>query len=77
MDVKVSPQGKYVLLDEEEYRRHGIEMNYSKDLQLAIKKGLDRLMVDIRLRNSPFEHREINRLYEKYLVSMELEGLVE
>lgn len=76
LDVKVSPQGKYTLLDEEEYRRHGQEMGYSKELQLAIKKGLDRLMVDIRLRNSPFDHREINRLYDKYLVKMELEELM-
>ena len=73
LDVKVSPTGKTMLLEEDEYEQHAREMAYSKALDRAIHKGLDRLMVDIRLRNSPFEHHEINALYERYLACMELE----
>lgn len=73
LDVKVSPIGKTALLDEDEYEAHKIQMNYSDDLGKAIHRGLDRLMVDIRLRNSPFEHREISALYDKYLKYMEEE----
>ncbi|MEG0329827.1 MAG: DUF402 domain-containing protein [Longicatena sp.] len=71
LDVKVSPIGKTLLLDEDEYEQHGREMGYSADLDKAILRGLDRLMVDIRLRNSPFEHSEINKLYDRYLKFME------
>ncbi|MEJ8738650.1 DUF402 domain-containing protein [Erysipelotrichaceae bacterium HCN-30851] len=71
LDVKVSPTGKTTLLDEDEYNLHAMQMGYSKKLDEAIHNGLDRLMVDIRLQNSPFEHREISVLYDKYLQCME------
>lgn len=77
LDVKISPQGKHTLLDEEEYRRHTVQMGYSDKLQEAVKRGLDRLMVDIRLRNAPFYYREVSQFYEKYQIAMETEGLVE
>lgn len=67
LDVKVSPLGKTVLLDEDEYEEHAREMGYTKELDKVIHRGLDRLMVDIRLQNSPFEHHEISILYDKYL----------
>lgn len=73
LDVKVNPIGKTMLLDEDEYEEHKQQMHYSKELDRAIHKGLDRLMVDIRLRNSPFEHSEISRLYDTYLTCMEEE----
>lgn len=67
LDVKVAPNGKMILLDEDEYRQHAAQMQYGDRLQKVIRKGLDRLLVDIRLRNSPFDHAEIHRLYERYL----------
>lgn len=73
LDVKVNPIGKTSLLDEDEYEQHKRSMNYSEKLDQAIHRGLDRLMVDIRLRNSPFEHHEISKLYDKYLRLMEEE----
>ena len=71
LDVKVSPTGKTTLLDEDEYQEHSAEMGYSRKLDKAIHHGLDRLMVVIRLQNSPFEHREISALYDKYLRYMD------
>lgn len=71
LDVKVSPNGKTMLLDEDEYEDHAKEMGYTPKLKQAIQNGLDRLMVDIRLQNSPFEHREISALYDKYLKFVE------
>lgn len=71
LDVKVSPFGKTVLLDEDEYEVHSAKMEYSEELDLAIHRGLDRLMADIRLKNSPFEYQEISKLYDKYLDYME------
>ena len=43
----------------------------AEDLEKAIHRGLDRLMVDIRLRNSPFDHFEISKLYDRYLTFIE------
>lgn len=71
LDVKVNPVGKTTLLDEDEYREHMMQMGYSSALDKAINKGLDKLMVDIRLKNSPFDHTEIYHLYDKYLDMME------
>ena len=71
LDVKVSPNGKTMLLDEDEYEDHAKEMGYTPKLKQAIQNGLDRLMVDIRLQNSPFEHQEISALYDKYLTFVE------
>ncbi|MFR2702843.1 MAG: DUF402 domain-containing protein [Longicatena caecimuris] len=75
LDVKVSPTGKTMLLDEDEYEQHAREMGIQPKrwIKRYHRQGLDRLMVDIRLRNSPFEHHEINALYERYLACMELE----
>ena len=73
LDVKVNPIGKTMLLDEDEYELHSKQMHYSEALDRAIHRGLDKLMVDIRLKNSPFEHREISRLYDRYLKDMELD----
>ncbi len=67
LDVKVSPIGKTTLLDEDEYEEHSKYMNYGTKLDRVIHKGLDKLMVDIRLKNSPFNHDEIEKLYDKYL----------
>ena len=66
-NAKIFQPEKSIILDEEEYERHGKEMGYSEELKEAIEKGLKRVMVDIRLHNSPFEQREITRLYERYL----------
>ena len=74
LDVKVAPNGKSIILDEEEYERHGREMGDSEELKEAIEKGMKRVMVDIRLRNSPFEHGEIWKLYERYLKQVGEDG---
>lgn len=67
LDVKVNPLGKTVLLDEDEYEEHGKEMNYTPKLKKAVEKGLDDLMRRIERMESPFDHHEINVLYERYL----------
>lgn len=67
LDVKVNPQFEYTILDEDEYAQHSKEMGYSKELDLIIHKQLKKLLVDIQLQNSPFDHYEIKNLYQKYL----------
>lgn len=67
LDVKVNPMGKYIILDEDEYDEHGLAMNYSTPLKNAIEKGMDEILDLIENQQSPFDHKEINRLYEQYL----------
>lgn len=67
LDVKVNPLGKTMLLDEDEYEEHGNEMGYSPKLKRAIESGLEELMADIDAKRSPFDHKEIMKLYDIYL----------
>lgn len=67
LDVKVNPKWEYTILDEDEYNDHAFTMQYSKDLDEVIHKELNKLLVDIRLQNSPFDHYEIKHLYQRYL----------
>lgn len=67
LDVKVTPGGKIILLDEDEYAEHSKQMGYSEKLDRAIHNGLDHLLADIRLHNSPFDTQEVYMLYDKYL----------
>ena len=38
LDLKVFPDGNYRILDEEEYKQHAKQMNYSKELDKILKK---------------------------------------
>ena len=67
LDVKVSPQGKTVILDEDEYCNHAQEMAYGEKLDRILHHELDRLLIRIRQKSSPFYDREIWELYERYL----------
>ena len=60
-------------LDEDEYEQHALEMGYSEKLDRVIHKEMDKLLRDIRLQNSPFDHIEIKVLYQKYLSYINME----
>ncbi|NCC55983.1 MAG: DUF402 domain-containing protein, partial [Erysipelotrichia bacterium] len=70
LDVKVNPKWEYTILDEDEYEEHSQLMHYTQALDAIIHKQMDKLLVDIRLQNSPFDHYEIKHLYQKYLSYM-------
>lgn len=67
LDVKVLPEGKYYILDEDEYAQHGKQMHYDLKLDKVIRNALQKLLVDIRLKNSPFDANEVLMFYDKYL----------
>lgn len=66
LDVKVTPNGKAAVLDEDEYEIHTQMMGYTEQLHSAILKELDKLMIDIQLKNSPFHYKEVYDFYDKY-----------
>lgn len=67
LDVKVDPEWNFEILDEDEYEEHAVQMQYSDKLKQVIEKELKKLIMDIRLQNSPFDHFEIKELYQRYL----------
>lgn len=67
LDLKVNPQMRWTILDEDEYIEHGFEMGYSKELKKAIEKGMRQLVDLVTAKQSPFDHDEIIAIYERYL----------
>ena len=66
LDVKVHPDGSYLILDEDEYAQHGAEMGYSEQLKRAIGLEMEKLIKKIERRESPFDEKEIEELYRRY-----------
>lgn len=71
LDVKVDNNYKYSVIDQDEYLEHGEKMGYSDDLKLVIEDQLQKLISCIENRESPFDHDEIYRLYDEYLLMKE------
>lgn len=71
LDVKISPDFECSILDQDEYEQHKVEMGYSDDLDVVIHKQLNILLDRIERRESPFDHDEILRLYNRYLIYRE------
>lgn len=71
LDIKVNNDFEYSILDEDEYEEHSKEMGYSKDLDYVVHKQMKELMERIERRESPFDHDEIQRLYNRYLILKE------
>ncbi|MBQ4633975.1 MAG: DUF402 domain-containing protein [Bacilli bacterium] len=46
LDLRIFPSGEYKVLDRLEYKYHKKIMNYSKELDIVIKKSLDNLIED-------------------------------
>ena len=67
LDVKLYPNGRRFILDEDEYQFHQKYMNYEDDLKEVIENALSGLLDDIQNKISPFDSSEINELYERYL----------
>ena len=66
LDLRVFPDGGYKILDKNEYKYHKKIMNYSEDLDLIIKKELEKL-IDIKKQNiGPFDIRIVNEYLEKF-----------
>ena len=67
LDVKILPNGKIIVLDEDEFRQHSASMRYGRKLEAVIRQALEDVLNDIALQKSPFMHEEIDALYQKYL----------
>lgn len=65
LDVKVFPNGSYIVLDKNEYKYHSKLMNYSDEIKRIIKFELDKLIKMIEKKEPPFSLDYVNNYYEK------------
>ena len=64
LDLRIFPNGEYKILDKMEYKYHKRIMNYSDELDVAIRNGLDEL-INIYNNGSKIFDEKINLEYNK------------
>lgn len=55
IDVRIWPDGRYELLDLDEFRDHAVAFNYPPDLQRAAYDAMRDILIRWRTRKSPFD----------------------
>ena len=66
LDVKVFPDGEYMILDENEYEYHASVMNYPKNIKDIIELELQDLLNLVKNKKEPFDFSYINDYIMKY-----------
>ena len=66
LDVKVFPNGEYVILDENEYEYHASVMNYPENIKKIISSQMEELLDLIVNKKEPFDFSYINDYIMKY-----------
>ncbi len=67
LDVKVFPNGRLDILDEDEYHDHKVKMNYSEDVMKIVEWQLKELVGKIQSKEPPFDTTGILDYYHQYL----------
>jgi len=67
LDLKVFPDGGFRVLDRNEYKYHKKIMKYSEDLDRILQSELTELINMKRAETGPFNQKEIEKYYQKYL----------
>ena len=60
LDVKVFPDGEYMILDENEYEYHASVMNYPENIKKIISSQMEELLDLIVNKKEPFDFSYIN-----------------
>lgn len=66
LDVKVFPDGTYVILDENEFEYHAQKMNYPEDIKQLCVKSKEELEDMIKNKEIPFDFSYLNDYIMKY-----------
>ena len=66
LDVKVFPDGEYMILDENEYEYHASVMNYPENIKKIISSQMEELLDLIVNKKEPFDFSYINDYIMKY-----------
>ncbi len=66
LDVKVSPDYSYTILDRKEYNKHKIKMEYPGELKTILEKELSVLKTLIEEKQGPFKEGIVEHYYKLY-----------
>lgn len=66
LDIKVFPDGSYMLLDEREYKDHSQIMSYPDDIMEIIESQREELIKRIENNEKPFCLTDIHQYFELY-----------
>lgn len=66
LDVRVTPDFKYKILDRLEYEKHAAIYHYDDKLMKVLEKTLKELIKKIKTKQIPFNHEYILKIYEQY-----------
>ena len=66
LDLRVFPDGRYRILDKNEYNYHKKIMEYPKEIDLIIKREMNDLIEMAKNKQGPFEPGIIDKYYEIY-----------
>lgn len=66
LDVRISADGKYKILDQEEYLRHQIKYNYPEAVKKIVEAELNVLLKMYKNKAEPFTHDFIRHYYEEF-----------
>ncbi|MFQ9923690.1 MAG: DUF402 domain-containing protein [Beduini sp.] len=66
LDLKVFPDCKYKVLDEEEYRQHQRKMHYPDELDIILRSQLEELIEMAKTSIGPFKHGFSEHWYHVY-----------
>lgn len=66
LDVKVFPDGTYMVLDENEFQYHCQKMNYPEDIKQICINSKDELVSMVERKEKPFDFSYVNEYILKY-----------
>ncbi len=69
LDVKVTPDYSYMILDRKEYNKHKIKMEYSRELKAILERELNHLKTMIEAREGPFKLGIVETYYQRYMAA--------
>ena len=67
LDLRIFPNEEYRILDKMEYKYHKKIMNYSQDLDKAIKNGLNELLIEYKTHSCYFDKASNEKYCEQYM----------
>lgn len=67
LDVKVFPDGSYIVLDKDEYTQHSRLMKYPDEVQRNVHSGVQQVLRWVEEKKGPFQPGFVERWYQRYL----------
>lgn len=66
LDIKLFPDGSLRILDQNEYDKHKVQLNYGNDLDMIIQKTVSIITERMKKRTYPFQQEEITKYFEEF-----------